>query len=211
MKKITLFALLIAGTIFCNTVAAQESTDKPTEVLHTEKTTVSETKNILTVSISPVGFSSYSNFFMNLGKIDYGRRVARNFYLGASVGFYRGRGATATCISTPDRNDVTTISAMAYYLLPVVGEKIQMRFGAGAGVGIHDFIADYDDTRSVYALPYFTAEITWVFRYSEKVRINVSPLIVSPSQVLLSPMSAGNYSGFSYILDVIRFGVSMTF
>ena len=132
--------------------------------------------------------------------IEYTRHIKNRMHWGvtASLRDIQGRHTTYDWDGSgpdPYRNslsiDIPTVTGMIYYELPVIGNVLALRGGAGVGIGYHLMRGDDRKTYKDKISPYLTAKLQWVIRPLPRLEINIAPLIVGPSTAAVAPWPFG--------------------
>lgn len=154
-------------------------------------------KNSVTLTTSLFGFTNYNADacpLLPVFNIEYDRAIGGNLSVSA-MGFYAkldGRLATDTYTM---EEKFWFAGAKLNYNLPLLRNWLYLRTGVGAGVGIHRPIMDYDflstadaATRAQYkkrVVAHGVMDLYLVFRATRRLEFKVSPLLISPSQIVV--------------------------
>lgn len=175
-----------------------------------------ERKNLLSVGIANISGNGFDFGFGPL-TIAYDRRtgsgitvggmfhVARNFFTFTFDGYQIGEAS------------LFAMARVGYDLK--VARRLYLRFGLGAGVGLHEIydISHGDvgspppppDLPHLQTLPHLMADIHWVWRVGRHTELAFAPLVISPSQIIFSPWDneyfPAGYYGFNIL--PVRLGV----
>lgn len=149
-------------------------------------------KNSITAFGSVHGWGKYHSWGFGHFGLEYDRALPHNLSVSA-IGLYAPMNGNGIQDAYVQEETFTFAGAKINYNLPVVRNRLYFRVGVGGGVGWHKTTGyqmvypnpDHAPAFDTYVKPHLIVDAWLVLRVTRRLDLRFSPLIVSPSQLIV--------------------------